>query len=331
MTCLSSLSLAAAPAVPVGSDPAALLNQTRTYLEQQQRLAQLQADRDRDRSAVESNLETEEKGKQADVTFVLKKVDFDTSAVLTQAELAGLAKDYIGKTTDLGGLYGLVNKINALYKDKGYVVCRAYLPLQTIHDGAVYIHLVEGRTGNVTVTGNKSTRTGYVKDRLPLKAGDVSNLNELSRSVLWFNGTNDAQLRIKLQAGAKKGTTDYVISVYEPPRERGYVLFDTAGSASTGIWREGAGWYTRSLTGNRDPLNLYLMRSEGTKSGSISYSIPFTKSGTRFGMQYSANSVHIRHGSLEDLDVRGHSTLYGFSLTQPLQISQKSRVEAALE
>lgn len=51
------------------------------------------------------------------------------------------------------------------------------------------------------------------------------------------------------------------------------------------------------------------MRSEGTKSG------------TRFGMQYSANSVHIRHGSLEDLDVRGHSTLYGFSLTQPLQIS----------
>ena len=63
------------------------------------------------------------------------------------------------------------------------------------------------------------------------------------------------------------------------------------------------------------------MRSEGTKSGSISYSIPFTKSGTRFGMQYSANSVHIRHGSLEDLDVRGHSTLYGFSLTQPLQIS----------
>ena len=331
MTCLSSLSLAAAPAVPVGSDPAAQLNQTRTYLEQQQRLAQLQADRDRDRSAVESNLETEEKGKQADVTFVLKKVDFDTSAVLTQAELAGLAKDYIGKTTDLGGLYGLVNKINALYKDKGYVVCRAYLPPQTIHDGAVYIHLVEGRTGNVTVTGNKSTRTGYVRGRLPLKAGDVSNLNELSRSVLWFNGTNDAQLRIKLQAGAKEGTTDHVISVYEPPRERGYVLFDTAGSASTGIWREGAGWYTRSLTGNRDPLNLYLMRSEGTKSGSISYSIPFTKSGTRFGMQYSANSVHIRHGSLEDLDVRGHSTLYGFSLTQPLQISQKSRVEAALE
>lgn len=312
-------------------DPGTQLNQTRTYLEQQQRLARLQADKAAKGPAVEAAAAREEQKTPAGVTFELKSIDFDSSDVLSQAELAKLSQPYLGKKVSLDSLYELIDKVNGLYKEKGYVVCKASLPPQTIHDGHVQIRLVEGKTGTVTVTGNKNTRDGYIKSRLPLKVGEVSNLNRLSNSVLWFNGTNDVQLRIKLKAGEKSGTTDYEITAYEPPRQHAYVLIDTAGSESTGIWREGLGWYMRSLTGNRDNLNFYLMRSDGTKSGSVSYSIPVSSSGTRFGLQYSANSVVIKHGSLSDLDVTGHSSLYGFTLTQPLKITDSSRVEAGLE
>ena len=50
--------------------------------------------------------------------------------------------------------------INKLYEAKGYAVCRAYLPPQRIHEGAVQIKLLEGRTGNVTVNGLRFTRQG---------------------------------------------------------------------------------------------------------------------------------------------------------------------------
>jgi hemolysin activation/secretion protein len=315
-------------------DPGMQLNQTRNYLEQQQRLAQLQADKEKKLSAVESGIQKEkeqQEGQLKELTFTLKQVTFDSSMVLGQAELDGVTKEYIGKTSNLQTLYAIVNKINSLYSQKGYIVCKAYLPPQTIHEGKVHIGLMEGKTSNVIVSGNKSTRTGYITDRLPLETGKVANFDGLNKGVLLFNGTNDEQLRVKIKAGEKTGTTDYEIAVYEPQRQHAYVLVDTAGSESTGIWREGAGWYTRSLTGNRDNLNIYFMRSDGTKSGSFSYSIPISNRGTRFGVQYSANSIQVKHGALSDLDVRGHASLYAFNLTQPLRVTANSRLEAGLE
>lgn len=315
-------------------DPGMQLNQTRNYLEQQQRLAQLQADKEKKLTDVQSSIPKQQEKReetQAGLAFQLQHITFDSSVVLKQAELNGITKAYIGKSSNLQTLYEMVNKINTLYKEKGYIVCKAYLPPQTIHGGNVHIGLMEGKTGNVTVTGNKSTRSGYITDRLPLQAGDVSSLYGLNKGVLLFNGTNDTQLRVKIKAGEKTGTTDYEITAYEPQRQNAYVLVDTAGSESTGIWREGLGWYTRSLTGNRDNLNIYLMRSDGTKSGSFSYSIPISDRGTRFGVQYSANSIQIKHGALADLDVQGHSSLYAFNLTQPLRITSTSRLEAGLE
>mgnify|MGYP007127280919 CR=1 FL=1 len=41
---------------------------------------------------------------------------------------------------------------------------------------------------------------------------------ELNDDLLRFNATNDVQLRITMHAGAEPGTTDYVISAYEPQK-----------------------------------------------------------------------------------------------------------------
>jgi len=312
-------------------DPGTQLNQTRSYLEEQRIRARLEQEQKQAAAAVEDARPSSENVKSENIKFTLQKVNFDESQVLSRAELQKLAAKYLNKEITLQDLYTLTKEINELYSSKGYIVCRATLPPQTIKDGQVYIRLIEGRTGKVTVENNKSTNTSYITNRINLKPGKVERLTSLNDKLVWLNGTNDVQLRIKLKAGEKPGTTDYELMAYEPRRESAYVLVDTAGSENTGIWRFGTGWMTKSLFGNRDTLLINGMASLGTRSGGISYSTPITTSGTRLGAQYSANTVKVMRGDYSDLDIRGHASMYNFSLTQPLVISRRTKVEAEVD
>ena len=107
-----------------------------------------------------------------------------------------------------------MEKINALYSEKGYATCRAFLPPQTVEEGTVHILLVEGKTEDTTVVNNQQIKADYIKKRLSLKEGDVANLKQLNQELLRFNGTNTTQLRIVMKAGKAPGTTDYEIVAY---------------------------------------------------------------------------------------------------------------------
>lgn len=314
-----------------GSDPGAQINQTRAYLQEQELRKRLEEEQKNRREEIQAPAVPQESRQKAELKLNLEDIEFSDSQVLSTLELEILKAPYLHKDIDTDQLYELVNKVNALYRKKGYVVCRAFLQPQTITRGVVKITLVEGRTGNVTVENNHSTRTGYITGRINLKPGRVSSLKDLNNSLLWFNATNDVQLHITLQAGKEPGTTDYVLTALEPKRSQGYVLLDTAGNQSTGILREGLGWYSRSLTGNRDTLMLSGLHSDGTNSGSLAYNIPISKSGTKLDLQYQANRVKIKSGNLADLDVQGHSTYYDIGISQPLAVSRSLRVFAGLD
>lgn len=319
------------PALPPSgfNDSGVQLNRTKKYLEWQQTMQKI-AD-GRKSAGVETGEETGEKKETDSVRFQLKKVTVDASDLLTQEEIQAAAAPYIGKKITLQDLYGIVEKINALYSEKGYVTCRAYLAPQTIRQGAVHISLMEGKTGKVDIRGNRTTREDYIRDRLDLKEGETANISHINKKLLRFNATNDVQLRISMKAGETYGTTDYVITAAEPQQYIFGLFSDNAGSKTSGLYRGGVFWQDKSLTGNRDSLMMTSVFSKGTKSFGASYSSPINTSGTKLGVNYSTNSVHIIDGPLEPLDVRGHSYAYSFSLTQPLVTSEKVKSEIGLD
>lgn len=312
-------------------DAGAQLNQDRTFFERQQIERQMEEEMQRDRGDMVQQVAPEDvEAAQNDITFVLSDIVFDRSSVLTEAEFDALKKPYLHTSLTLKKLYALVDEINALYEQKGYVVCRAGIAPQTIRGGVMKISLMEGKTGFVTVEGNDSTRGSYISDRLPLKEGTVASLAELNDDVLWFNGTNDVQLRVRLTAGHREGTTDYEIFAFEPPREVWNLFTDSAGAESSGEWRGGLSFYNASLTGHRDRLMFGSLFSDGVKSGSVQYSTPIGKRGDRIGVSFAANSVHTKHGELAPLDVRGHSSVLGLTYTIPLAVTKNHKAEAGL-
>ncbi len=311
-------------------DAGAQLNQDRTFFERQQIERQMEEELMRDREGlVEQVAPADTEATQNDITFVLSDIVFDESTVLTAEELDSLKKPYLHTAVTLKKLYRLVDEINALYEQKGYVVCRAGIAPQTIKGGVVKISLLEGKTGFVTVTGNDTTDGSYITDRLPLEEGKVVSLTELSDDVIHFNGTNDVQLRVRLKAGHQEGTTDYEIFVFEPEREVWNLFTDNAGSKSSGEWRGGLSYYNASMTGHRDSLQLGTLFSDGVKSGSVRYGTPVGKNGQRIDVSFAANSVHTKHGALAPLDVRGHSSAMGLTYTIPIAVTKDHKAEAS--
>lgn len=313
------------------NDAGVQLNRTREYIEREQIARRIQEERNKQQSEVEAEKGSEQGEASGSVLFLLQKVVIDDSQVLSQAEIASVTDKYVGHEVSLQKLNRLVSELNKLYEDKGYLICRAVLPPQTIKEGIVHINLVEGRTGQLIMDGNKSTNSRYIQNRLHLHKDRIDNVHELNKDLLRFNSTNDVQLRIFMQAGEEAGTTDYVITAYEPRQHNFTVYTDNAGSDSSGLWRAGMFYTNKSLTGNRDTLMVSGIFSEGTKSGSFAYNTPVGRSGTKLGVQYSANSVHIIDGDLEPMNVRGNSNSYGVSLTQPLIVTEHLKSDVALE
>ena len=306
-------------------------NRAMEYMERMRVARQIAEDKAKSASKVEQGAAAAVDEQQAAVTFTLKAIELDESKVLEKSQLEALKGEYLEKEIGVKDLYELVNKINKLYLDEGYYTCRAVLPAQTIKGGVVKVNLIEGTTNEIKVQGNKYTKSSYISKRMSLKQGRVDNINKLNEDLLRFNASNDVQLRISMQAGSEPGTTDYIISAYEPQNITWSIYSDNAGSDTSGEYRGGLFFTDRSLTGVRDTLSMNTILSDGTKSFGLAYGRPMGHSGTKLNVQYSTNSVHITDGPLEALNVRGHAYAASVGVSQPLVVNEKTRTEATLD
>ena len=330
LACLSLSNVAlAAPDNRIANDAGIQMNRMRNYLERERVNRQIAEDRAAAKNKVESEAAKQTAPGEV-ITFELKKIVTDASAVLTDAELDAIIKPYDGKQVQLNDIYAIVDKINALYNEKGYVTCRAFLPPQTITEGTVKLLLVEGRTGTATVNGNKYTKAKYITNRLHLAKGEIANIKQLNKDLLLFNATNSTQLRIMMKAGAEPGTTDYEITAYEPKRDTWTIFEDNAGSDTSGEYRTGLFFNTKSLSGNCDALSLGTVISEGTKAANVMYSRSLGRSGTKMNLMYSTNAVEVVKGDYEDM-IKGHANSYAIGFTQPIVVNETTRTELSLD
>lgn len=314
-----------------GYDAGAQIERDRRDMERERILEQIAEDE----AARENKVEKEDAPPTDDavteVRFELKRVNWNTSEILTSDEIQTVADTYIGRQITLKDLREMAERITELYKEKGYMTCGAVLPPQTIHEGVVEIQLVEGKTGNVTITGNNHTTNGYILNRLGLKTGEIANTDKLNRDLRWFHGTNDIQLRIVMKPGTAENTTDYEIVAFEPKNQSITLYTDNDGYESSGRWRQGIFYNMRSLTGHRDMLRASFLRSQGTKAWSLGYSFPISNKGMKLLFDYAGNNTEVVNGELRPLGVQGKSSSFSLTWQIPFSVTESSRHEAGLQ
>jgi len=264
----------------------------------------------------------------SDVRIQLKQVNVGTSAVLTAEEIRSVTSRYEGREVTIAELFKLVDEINAAYKGKGCLTCRAFLPAQTVEEGKVEVRLVEAKSGELELEGNKSTRASFLRKRISTRTGELFDVVRLENDLARINATTDLQATAELKAGSEPGTVTPVVRVVEPPLYRFALFTDNAGPKTVGEYRAGMTFVDASVFGLRDPFSLSVYGAEGTTAVTTAYSIPVHSSGTRIGLSYDYSDIKVISGPFEMLDIGGYASRVGLDLTQPLVASTRMRLNA---
>lgn len=268
---------------------------------------------------------------EATFEFHLSGITHDKSSVLTEDEIQKAVAPWVGQTINAKDLSKILNAINGLYQQKGYVVCMAMLKPQRIKDGVLHITLMEGKTDEVSVTGNEHTSTSYILSAFDFEKGQVANYSDMYDDLVEFNMTNDVLLTVDIRPGSQEQTTSYMIGVHEPDNWTGAIFADTTGAKSTGRPRLGASITNRSVLGRRDAATLLGTVSQGSKSVLATYSMPLTAKGTKITGGVSYGEVDIISGPSRSMDVTGDSLLWNVRLDHPVWVTNDMKWTAFAE
>ncbi|WP_321859816.1 ShlB/FhaC/HecB family hemolysin secretion/activation protein [Burkholderia cenocepacia] len=253
------------------------------------------------------------------------------NTAIPAARLDALLADLAGRELSFGDLQQAAARITAYYRERGYVLARAYLPQQDIEDGVVRIAVVEGHYGKIEL--HNRTRVIDRALRQPLAAlqpGDIAHGGSLERSLMLLDEMPGVTAKGTLRAGAEPGTTDLVIDAEPAAFANGSLEFDNFGDPLTGRYRA-----TGSIDVNT-PLRLgdrFSLRGLTSNTHQryyrTAYQVPVGPASTRIGIAYSDMNYRIG-GSLKDLDYHGSADVRSAFVTQPLVRSRQASLNAQL-
>lgn len=151
---------------------------------------------------------------------------------------------YIGKPVSAASVDRLVNDVVTYYteQDRPFVVVTS--PEQDITGGVIQLLVIEGRVGQVNVSGAQFFPESLYRDAIGLKPGESIRKRKLDADVEWLNRNPFRSATVQLAPGSAVGTTDVTLRTQERKPLRLYAGFDDTGTTLTDEKRVlfGANW-----------------------------------------------------------------------------------------
>lgn len=242
----------------------------------------------------------------------VKKINIIDAKYISQTELEALVKPYENKMLSFKEIQEVVDLITQAYRQKGYFVARAYLPVQDIkkQNGVLTIAILEGEYGEFNLENNSLVKNDILQNTLDeVKKDKIISSASLQRALLLINDTPGVFVEsTKIKPGALVGTSDFIIGTNTTERYNGYAIADNYGSQYTGKHRIMAGFDINSPFNIGDKISLSALSSEemGLLNGRIAYNFPIYKNGLRGEVSYSKTSYELG-STYDELDAVGYA------------------------
>ncbi len=259
------------------------------------------------------------------VRFVLNDILLTNAHVFSENELDDIYRPFLGKEVTLDYIWQFAGQITERYRQKGFFLSRAYVPLQEINNGVVSINIVEGYISDIEMTGD-SVDSKIIKNTLAkLKAEKPLNSKVLESTILRLNELPELTFKGYLEPAA--GKTDQSVKLtLNVTREKSETFMQVSnyGSLYLGPWQAMISNNSNLIEHQNTSLTLLSsIPAKELKYVSLAQTIPLNDK-----YDFQINTAYATSSPGEELEVNdiiNTSTSIGFSfIYKPIRQRQKN-------
>jgi len=266
-------------------------------------------------------------------TLTVHAFAFEGAEFIAESDLQAALLRYKDRPLTMADIEEAAGQITALYRHRGYLLARAYLPRQDASGGTLLIQVVPGRFGQLTLQNNSLVRDDVIRRVFePLKSAAAVSRESLERAMLIVGDMPGAPLpTLTLAPGQAAGSSDFDINVGQGKRLDAYLLADNQGSRYTGKNRLSVGLDVNSPFGIADKFGVNAMSTDngGLLNGRVAYGFPIGNDGLRAELAASKTTYELGD-DYTDLDATGESRTLEGTLSYALLRSRDQTLAVSL-
>ncbi len=228
----------------------------------------------------------------------------------------------------LGMIETVADTITQFYRERGFILAKAYIPKQKVRDGVVSLTLLLGELGEVAVESDKRVSPKLIKNAFKADMYKPVANWKVDESLYLINDIPGLRAQGFFSPGGQVGDTRMTVKVQEEKWTTANLRLDNHGSENTSENRAYADIYVHNPLGFGDELYLGVLNSfnpGSTTYGSIRYNTFIANPRVRTSVGFSTNDFVSRNVRQENAPVfTGESDVADASLSY---IFKRSRIK----
>ena len=260
---------------------------------------------------------------------LVEKIIVEGNSEIADKKLKALVNtaEYTGKKFTLSQMEEAAVEITRYYRQQGYFVARAYIPVQEMENETLKIAVIEGNYGKFILNNNSLIRDKNVQEMLDaVQSENIISVDTIERAMLIINDTPGAVVtQSDVMPGEDLGTSDFAITADASKRFSGYLVADNYGSDYTGQDRLSGSLNINSPfnLGDRISISGLLTDYRGIENYRLAYSLPLSADGLRAEIAY-ADTVYELGDIFSGLNIEGSSEAIELNFSYP---TKRTRLE----
>lgn len=258
--------------------------------------------------------------KLAGVAIDVTGYRFTGNTLISDAELAEIARPFTNRPVTLPELKALRDLLTLAYVDRGYVTSGVVLLSQDVRGGVVRFHTIEGVLTGVDVTTDGRFSPDYLGSRISRSLrGKPANITDVERELqLLMEDERIDAVTAALVPDTRRGEAILRARVEESRALYANVTTINDLAPAIGGIAARASFGHRNVLGIGDHARVGIGYGEGFREVLFGYTVPFNAARTLVDVDFLRNDSEIVEPSLTVLDIESESQSVGAGVTHRL-------------
>ncbi len=236
----------------------------------------------------------------------------------------------------LGKIETVADKITQFYRERGFILAKAYIPRQEVRDGIVTLTLLLGVLGEVNVEGQKLYREDLIASVFDDSLAKPVTSDAVEENLYLINDYPGISVHGFFEPGAQVGDTKLNIKTSQEQQYAANVRADNHGTEQTGETRLYGDFYVNNGLGIADQFHVALLNSfspDNTFYAQIDYSMQLFSPRDRLLLMRTKNQFVLGPGNAESIDqlaLSGETNMTNLSYAHIFKRSRASNHSAML-